>query len=160
MADYQLRARIPQELADKLFKVMKEVQEETKVADVTTSSITRAAIEQYVKNHEEDKKQETLIIKFPNNMTDDELKRFSDTMSLISQQVSNEDSKLKKAYTSIEMVALRENIRRKNEDIQKKEDHIGLWIESKTEEEIEEMVKKHPKLQSMLEKWENEEKNN
>lgn len=54
MADYQLRARVPQETADKLFQVIKELQEVTEVADVTTSSVTRAALESFIKEHNGD----------------------------------------------------------------------------------------------------------
>jgi len=49
--DYQLRARIPGETAARLFEVIKDLQEKTEVADVTTSSITRAALEAFMKDH-------------------------------------------------------------------------------------------------------------
>ncbi|MBP1920958.1 hypothetical protein [Youngiibacter multivorans] len=54
MGDYQLRARIPQETADKLFKIMQELQEKTEGADVTLSSVTRQAVDNYIKSKEGD----------------------------------------------------------------------------------------------------------
>lgn len=53
MADYQLRARIPQETADKLFEVMKDLQERTEGADVTISSVIRQAVDDYIKSKED-----------------------------------------------------------------------------------------------------------
>jgi len=112
MADYQLRSRIPQELADKLFQVMKEVQEETTVADITVSSMTRAAIEQYIKTHEEKKNRETIVIKIPNNMTNKELNEFATTMELEAEK-AKDNINLKNAYEKVALEALRESIRRK-----------------------------------------------
>lgn len=53
MSDYQLRVRIPQETADRMFEVMNDLKEDEylKGADITTSSITRAALEQFVKEN-------------------------------------------------------------------------------------------------------------
>jgi predicted transcriptional regulator len=65
MADYKLQARIPQELADELFQVIKEVQEKTEVADVTTSSITRAAIEQYIRDYRNEQTNDYLKVYMP-----------------------------------------------------------------------------------------------
>ncbi len=53
MSDYQLRARVPQEAADKLFEVMKDLQERTEGADVTISSVIRQAVEDYIKSKED-----------------------------------------------------------------------------------------------------------
>lgn len=48
MADYQIRARVPQETADKLFEFIKEEQERTPAGDVTASSVVRAALDDYI----------------------------------------------------------------------------------------------------------------
>lgn len=53
MADYQLRARIPQGTADKLFEVMKDLHERTEGADVTISSVIRQAVDDYIEAKED-----------------------------------------------------------------------------------------------------------
>ena len=65
MADYQLRSRIPQELADELFKEIKDLQERTTGADVTVSSITRAALEQFLQNSKNEKDNKYIKIFLP-----------------------------------------------------------------------------------------------
>jgi anion-transporting ArsA/GET3 family ATPase len=65
MADYRLQARIPEALSDKLFEVIKEKQERTQNADVTVSSILRAALEEYLQAYEKSKRYERLIIDVP-----------------------------------------------------------------------------------------------
>ena len=62
MSNYHLRARIPQELADEMFQTIKMMQERESYtgADISTSTITRAAVEMFVKY----KKGEYLGVKF------------------------------------------------------------------------------------------------
>ena len=87
MADYQLRARIPQETADKLFAVIKDIQEVTTVADITTSSITRAALEKFIKEHENEKSNKFVNMQIPiENLTEKELRKMSDKF----QELQNE----------------------------------------------------------------------
>ncbi|WP_443662423.1 hypothetical protein [Clostridium sp.] len=87
MADYQLRARIPQETADKLFTVMKDIQEVTMVADITTSSITRAALEKFIKDHEDEKSNKYINMQIPiEKLTEKELEKMSEKF----QEIQNE----------------------------------------------------------------------
>lgn len=68
MADYKLQARVPQETADRLFTVIKELQEVTEVAEVTASSVTRAALDAFIEEHKNQKERNTINIKIRNSV--------------------------------------------------------------------------------------------
>jgi len=48
MADYQIRARIPQELAEEVKGIVERVNNEIPFADATISSVTRQALQEFV----------------------------------------------------------------------------------------------------------------
>jgi len=51
MSDYQLRARIPNELADEVKKIAEEINKETPGAGATISTIARHALNEFVINY-------------------------------------------------------------------------------------------------------------
>lgn len=108
MADYQLRARIPQETADKLFTVIKELQEKTEVADVTTSSVTRAALEDFIRKH--DKK--ILNIEIDNSLLNDDT--IEDVTKALAETVDkfDKDSPEKKVLLKVYYAMYQERIER------------------------------------------------
>lgn len=69
MGDYQLRARIPQEMATELFEVIKDIQEETEVGDITISNVTRSAIDDFIKKYNK----KTLNIELDNSLLTDKV---------------------------------------------------------------------------------------
>ena len=107
MADYKLQARIPQETADKLFNVIKELQEVTTVADVTTSSVTRSALESFIKDHE--KKNIKIEIE-KSKISDEDLKEVSDKMLELKESSKNDGAK--QIYFQIAKTLLQEQLNR------------------------------------------------
>ena len=53
MADYQLRARIPHELADKVKEIAEELNAAVPEAEVTMSTVSRHALKEYVRLYNE-----------------------------------------------------------------------------------------------------------
>lgn len=53
MADYQLRARIPHELADEVKEIVEELNTTFPEAEVTMSTVSRHAIKEYVRLYNE-----------------------------------------------------------------------------------------------------------
>lgn len=120
MADYKLQTRIPQELADKLFNVIKEVQEKTTVADVTTSSITRASLETFISDYENKKNRKKLIIELPNDVSTENLQRFYEEINVLSDKALKEDNaELCLLYSEITSETIMELLKRKKEEIEK-----------------------------------------
>lgn len=111
MADYQLRARIPQELADRLFQVIKDLQEQTDIADVTTSSVTRAAIETFIKDHEGKKSRKSIKIEIDNSKVNNEdLQTIGNEIAELSKNAKYDG--LRYAYDCIRRKILVEQIDR------------------------------------------------
>lgn len=120
MADYKLQARIPQELADKLFKVIKEVQEKTTVADVTTSSITRASLETFISDYENKRNRKKLIIELPNDVSKENLQRFyEETDALNDKALKENNADLCFLYGEITSCVMLELLQRKKEEVEK-----------------------------------------
>ena len=107
MADYKLQARIPQETAEKLFNVIKELQEVTTVADVTASSVTRSALEGFIKDHEKKNiKIEIEKLKISN----DDIKEVADKMLELKETSSNDGAK--QIYFQVAKALLQEQLNR------------------------------------------------
>lgn len=99
MADYKLQTRISQELADRLLETIKELQSQTEVADVTISSITRASLERFLKQHEKEKRG-IITVDLPlNELTEIELSKLyqflSSFYSLILERKVNKNNSIK-----------------------------------------------------------------
>ena len=107
MADYKLQARIPQETADKLFNVIKELQEVTTVADVTTSSIVRSLLDNFIKEHEN----KNIKIEIENSKVHDE--ELEEVISKMLELIdSSKNEVVKQIYTSISKALLQEKLNR------------------------------------------------
>lgn len=103
MADYKLQARIPQETADKLFSVMKDLQEVTEVADVTISSITRSALDQLIKNHENEKSNKFIKMEIPiENLNKKQLKQLAEKFS----EIGNDFKDIKEVAVAFAKIGL------------------------------------------------------
>lgn len=89
MSDYQVRARIPQETADKLFQIIKVLQEKTEAADVTISSVVRTSLENFIK----EQKEEALKIEIPFKAVSNEgLEIIQDRLNALGEELLELDN--------------------------------------------------------------------
>lgn len=65
MADYQLRARIPNELADEVKEIAETINTEVPGAEATISTIARYALQDYTRKFDPRIKGETLFLEIP-----------------------------------------------------------------------------------------------
>ncbi|WP_242225355.1 hypothetical protein [Bacillus cereus group sp. BfR-BA-01380] len=118
MADRQLAARVPEETAQKINDIVKEINKAVPEADVSVSAILRFAINEYVKQHEE-KKGEKLFVEIPyNDLFKEEigklLKAFKDIYSYFeNDSVKKAIEKLEEKMLNLELQELLEEKRAK-----------------------------------------------
>lgn len=85
MADYQLRARIPHELADKVKKIVKELNTAFPEAEVTMSTVSRYAIKEYVRLYNERMEKGLITCEvLVNDLNETELEKVMEAFKLLN----------------------------------------------------------------------------
>lgn len=109
--EIKIQSRISKKLNERLASVISDLQKETPEATITTASITRAALEQFITNFEEKKARKNIVIKISNNLSSDDLTILADSIEALSNKT--EKLELKKAYDAILVELVRESILKK-----------------------------------------------
>ena len=85
MADYQLRARIPHELADKMKEIVEELNAAVPEAEVTMSTVSRYALKEYVRLYDERMNNGLITCEIPvNDLKEDELEKVMEAFKLLN----------------------------------------------------------------------------
>jgi hypothetical protein len=110
MADYQLRARIPHELADQVKDLIEEVNEAFPAAEATFSTVARQALESFVKRSLFGRNK-IVSLELPiKDLGKEQLQQVLDGLSLIFDVVKDEKIKdaMERVISDIEMCEFRE----------------------------------------------------
>ncbi|WML42704.1 hypothetical protein [Neobacillus sp. PS3-40] len=92
MADYQLRARIPHELADEVKAVIETINESVPGAEATFSTVARYALQDYAKRFHPKIKGETLFLELPiKDLKKEQLEVISKALQDINSVVKTAD---------------------------------------------------------------------
>lgn len=116
MADYQLRARIPHELADEVKGIVEELNEVLPEAEATMSTVSRFALKEYVRQYKIKHKKRGIILEIPtSDLTISGAKAIHEALDIISKVFPSKDLEERKELLKgdIQMLELQEIIAKK-----------------------------------------------
>lgn len=92
MGDYQLRARLPHELADDVKEVVEWLNETVPEAEVTMSTISRYALKEYVRKSKLVREENGLLLELPlKGLTSEEVASICKSVEAISKVITNKN---------------------------------------------------------------------
>lgn len=127
MADYQLRARIPNELAEEVKNIADVIQEENPGAEATISTISRFALKDYVKRYNSKRGNTALFLELNTVLPNEDIDKLIEHLIAIRGIYQNVDNSIQEVFTKQieELTKAILNLVEKSE--KKREDYNEYW---------------------------------